>query len=158
MKRIGVRLLSCAVGLAAFTGCSERPLPTAIMEAERAAPAFATDPGPAANEYELTSYVADTRTLTAFSKLATLCDNLIPTDPCRFRLTVALASDSWLQPADLDGFTPTDPCRDLAENYNIVAVDQPPDAAIAAMAAIGCNARILVDVRSATIRQFRPVP
>jgi hypothetical protein len=158
MKSIGVRLLSCAVGLAAFTGCSERPLPTAIMVAELAAPAVATDPGPAANEYELISYAADTRTLTAFSKLANVCDNLTPVDPCRFRLTVALASDSWLQPANLDGFSPTDPCRDLAENYNIVAVDEPPDAEIAAMAALGCNARILVDMRSATIRQFRPVP
>jgi len=133
-------------------------MPTDIGVDGNANPVIVSDPGPSAMEYQLISFDVATRIVTAESRVASVCDKLSPTDPCRFRISVGITTDSWFQPAKTDRFIPTDPCRDLALNYNTIVIDTPPDGAIAALTAQGCNARILIDQRAGTILQFQPVP
>jgi hypothetical protein len=139
-------------------GCGDRGLPTALSISDRAAPVVSTDPGPAGIEYQLIAFDVATRTVTAESRLGSVCDKFSSVDPCRFRVSISLTTDSWIQPARTDRFSPVDPCRDLAVNYNTVVADVSIDVAIAALTSQGCNARIGIDQDAGTIRQFQPVP
>jgi hypothetical protein len=151
-----VRVLALTLGFGALA-CGGEPSPTEISF-DHASPVVAADPGPAAIEYQLLSFDVATRIVTAESRVASVCDKFAPTDPCRFRISVGITSDSWFQAANTDQFAPVDPCRDLAVNYNTIVIDTPPDGAIAALTAQGCNARILIDQKAGTIRTFQPVP
>jgi hypothetical protein len=156
MAKKGLGFVTYALALAALCACSDAP--TGIASIGVASTATAFDPGPALTEFQLTGFDVATRTLTGVTRLPELCDRFTPTDPCRFRLNASLTADTELQAADLDRYSPTDPCRALSLNYNTIVIDTPPDAAIAALAAQGCNARVFVDQKAGTILKFQPVP
>jgi hypothetical protein len=121
-----------------------------------------------ARDYKLTSFDVSTLTLSATSNLVppnplNPSDPYNPGDPYR-TLTASFVTDTRFVSAPLDRYSPTDPyCPALAANYNASIAVSTSDGGlfyglIGQMAANHCNARVLVDLTSATIRSFEPVP
>jgi len=121
-----------------------------------------------ARSYNLTAFDISTLALTATSNLVppnpvVPSDPYNPGDPYR-TFTASFATDTRLVNARLDRYQPSDPyCPGLAANYNASIAIATSDGGlfyglIGRMAASHCNARVLVDLNSATIRSFEPVP
>src|SRR5678815_5421238 len=116
----------------------------------------------------LTSFDISTLALTATSNLVppnpvVPSDPEYPWEPYR-SFTATFATDTRLVNARLDRYQPSDPyCPGLAANYNASIAIATSDGGlfyglIHQMAANHCNARVLVDLNSPTIRSFEPVP
>ena len=164
-------LLSVAVASTLLVGvsCADRQSLTGVAApTARTADVIGPDIAFGALDYSLTSFEMSTLTLKATTNLNPgdpyqPGDPYIPTDPYR-TFTAAFTTGSRFVPARLDTYSPTDPyCPALAGNYNASLSVSTSDggslyALISGMAANHCNARILVDLRSATIRSFQPVP
>jgi hypothetical protein len=148
--------------------CSDRQSPTTVLgPASRAADVVGSDLAYGERDYELTSFDVSTLTLTATSNLVppnplNPGDPYNPSDPYR-TFTASLNTDTRFAPAQLDRYHPGDPyCPGLAANYNASLNVSTSDGGfygvISDLAANHCNARVIVDLQSATIRSFQPVP
>lgn len=104
----------------------------------------ATDPGPSAVEYKLSSFDFQTLTLTATNKLG-------------WTVIASLTPETSFSEARVDRFIPTDPCRAWAVEYNLPDTES-NISAIEELAALQCNVRLIVNAHSSTVRQFQPVP
>ena len=158
-----------AFALAAGAACSDRPSVTGVAApAVRSADVVGSDNAYGALDYNLTSFDVSTLTLTATTNLSpgdpySPNDPYIPNDPYR-TIAASFTADTRFVLARLDRYSPTDPyCPALASNYNASINVSTSDGGlfyglISSMAANRCNARVLVDLNTATIRSFQPVP
>ena len=121
-----------------------------------------------ARDYKLTSFDVSTLTLSATSNLVppnpVIPNNpYVPGDPYR-TFSATFTTETRFAAARLDRYQPGDPyCPGLAANYNASIAIATSDGGlfyglIGQMAANHCNARVLVDLNSPTIRSFEPVP
>jgi len=162
-------LVSLLVLLVAADACSGRPSPTGVLvRAARSANVIGSDIAYGALDYNLTSFDIATLTLTATTNLQpgdpyNPGDPYIPTDPYR-TFAALFTTGTRFSLARLDLYVPSDPyCPTLAANYNASVAVSTSDGGlfyslIGQMAANHCNARVLVDLQTATIRSFQPVP
>jgi hypothetical protein len=161
-------LLSFAL-LVLCAGCTDQQSVTGVPTAAiRSSDVMGSDMAYGAHDYHLTSFDISTLTLSATSNLVppnpvVPTDPYIPGDPYR-TFTASVATDTRFVPAPLDRYQPGDPyCPGLAAHYNASLAVSTSDGGlfyglIGQMAANHCNARVLVDLTSATIRSFEPVP
>jgi len=162
-------LASASMLLLAAGACSDRQSPTGVQApAARSANVIGSDIAYGALDYKLTSFDVSTLTLSATTNLYpgdpyNPGDPYIPTDPYR-TFAASFTTGTRFSLARLDSYSPGDPyCPTLAANYNALLAVATSDGAlfyslIGQMAASHCNARVLVDLQSATIRSFQPVP
>ena len=162
-------LVSLLVLLVAADACSDRPSPTGVLvPAGRSANVIGSDIAYGALDYNLTTFDIATLTLTATTNLQpgdpyNPGDPYIPTDPYR-TFAALFTTGTRFSLARLDLYYPGDPyCPTLAANYNASVAVSTSDGGlfyslIGQMAANHCNARVLVDLQTATIRSFQPVP
>ena len=162
---------SLALGfmLVAAAACSDEQSVTGVAaSAARVADVIGSDIAYGALDYNLTSFDLSTLTLTATTNLYpgdpyVPSDPYIPGDPYR-TLSASFTADTRFVLARLDRYIPTDPyCPGLAANYNASINVATSDgglfyALISDMAAKHCDARVFVDLNTATIRSFQPVP
>jgi hypothetical protein len=152
--------------------CAEPTAPTAVSAPKpRAELLGSIDYSIAAVDYTLTSFDFGTLTLSGQTTLVNLLppspilppNPIVPPNPI-FTFNASFAQDTRLYAASLDGYIPNDPvCPAIAANYNAILNLVTSDgglfyATISDMAANRCNARVLVDLQTATIRSFQPVP
>lgn len=161
--------LAVAFFALAAAACSDRHSLTGLAApTTRAADVIGSDIAYGALDYNLASFDLSTLTLIATTNLNP-GDPYIPTDPYSpgdpyraFR--ASFTTDTRFVAARLDTYQVGDPyCPALASNYNASLSVATSDgglfyALISDMAANRCNARVLVDLTSATIRSFQPVP
>ena len=161
-------LASALVLLVIAAACSDRQSPTGVPALSTRGDVIGSDIAYGALDYNLTSFDMSTLTLSATTNLQPgdpyiPNDPYIPGDPYRtFR--ASFTTETRFDLARLDRYSPGDPyCPGLAANYNASIAIATSDGGlfyglIGQMAASHCNARVLVDLQSATIRGFQPVP
>jgi len=162
-------LASASMLLLAAGACSDRQSPTGLQApAARSADVIGSDIAYGALDYNLTSFDISTLALSATTNLVppnpiVPPNPVVPPNPIR-AFTATFASDTRFELARLDLFQVGDPyCPGLAANYNASINIATSDGGafyglISQMAASHCNARVLVDLSTATIRSFQPVP
>ena len=155
-----------ALSLAA---CSDHASATGVASpAARVADAIGSDVAYGALDYNLTSFDLSTLALTATSNLVppnpvVPPNPIVPPNPVR-NFTATFTTDTRFVSARLDSYTSADPtCSSLASDYNASLAVSTSDGGlfyglIGDMATTHCNARVLVDLQTATIRSFQPVP
>ena len=85
MRKLKALPVCGMIALGGLAGCTDQPLPAEGTSAGVVLSLFDLDVSSAAIDYTLTSFDVATRTLSGFSKLASVCDHLSPVDPCRTR-------------------------------------------------------------------------
>ncbi len=163
-------VLTSAILLLVFpAACTDQQSTTGVLRpSARGSDVIGGDMAFGARDYDLTSFDVSTLTLTATSNLVppnpiSPSDPYIPGDPYR-TFTASFTADTRFVSARLDRYQPQEPyCPGLAANYNASIGVATGDGGlfyglIGQMAASHCNARVLVDLNSATIRSFEPVP
>lgn len=146
-----------------FAACAEPTVPTAVRVPKPSAELLSSiDFNVAAVDYMLTSFDVGTLLLSGETTLV----DLVPPNPIVppiFTFNASFAPDTRFVAAELDRYNPGDPyCPAAAANYNASLGVSTSDGGfygvISDLAANHCNARVLVDLQSATIRGFQPVP
>jgi len=119
-------------------------------------------------DYQLAAFDLATLTLSGATNLLppnpiVSPNPIVPPNPIR-TFTATFTDATRFIVAELDRYLPQDPyCPGLTANYNASIAVATSDGGlfyglIGQMAANHCNARVLVDLNSATIRSFEPVP
>jgi hypothetical protein len=155
--------------LITLSACADRQSLVGVVKApSHSSDAIGDAAAYGALDYNLTSFDISTLTLIATTNLHP-GDPYIPTDlynpgdPYR-TFSASFTTNTRFVLARLDLYHPGDPyCPALANDYNASVNLATSDgglfyALIGNMAANHCNARVLVDLQSATIRSFQPVP
>ena len=162
-------LAFAAVLLMTVVACMDSHSPTGVTSPiARSSDVIGSDVEFGARNYNLTSFDISTLALTATSNLVppnpVIPNNpYVPGDPYR-TFSTTFTTETRFAAARLDRYQPGDPyCPGLAANYNASIAIATSDGGlfyglIGQMAANHCNARVLVDLNSPTIRSFEPVP
>jgi hypothetical protein len=154
---------SAAVLVTAAAACIDQHATTGVpTPTVRSSDVIGSDVAYGALDYNLTSFDLATLTLAGTTNLVPP-NPVVPPNPIR-SFSAVFSADTRFVSAPLDGYQVGDPyCPGLAADYNASLAISTSDGGlfyglIGQMAANHCNARVLVDLTSAAIRSFEPVP